>query len=450
MEQIHNAALQLVDQVGLSVPHAGILKLLTGLPGVSITGQTVRFAPELVERAMEKMNYPAEVRQREWGIISGAYALNYLDMDTRQLRAPTSADLRDMTKLCDSLGLLGSAPIKPRDIASEELQELALYKISYENSRQRSSDILDSNPKSTAAVAEYAYQMAQAAGCYFSLGLMVISPFRLMESELELIYHFLDRKVPMVVTALPSAGATGPLSLVGAHTQSLAELMAAMTLLDQVSRGGPVYASLIDSIRAHPFDMKKAAFVYGSAEDLLGSLLQCQLNRRYGIPIVAKSLLTTAKGPDAHAGAEKASHTLAAALAGAQYFTNAGVLAVDEVYSPEQVVIDVEIVQYVRRVLSGLEFSEEAVGLEAIKEVGIGGNFLIHPTTLSRYRTALWDPALFEHSMLSPWKEKGAVSLRDRAREIARKQIAQHTFELPSDVQRDLDDIWAHAQKTLA
>jgi trimethylamine--corrinoid protein Co-methyltransferase len=229
----------------------------------------------------------------------------------------------------------------------------------------------------------------------------------------------------------------------------LAELMAAITLLDQISMGGPVYASLIDSIRAHPFDMQKTAFVYGSAEDLLGGLLQCQLNRRYRIPVVAKSLLTTAKEPDSHAGAEKASHTLAAALAGAQYFTNAGVLAVDEIYSPEQVIIDIEIVQYVRRVLTGLEFSEEAVGLDAIKEVGIGGNFLIHPTTLSRYRDALWNPALFEHSMLNNWKEKGATSLRDRAREIARKKIAQHMYELSGDIQRDLNEIWAHAQKTL-
>ena len=298
IEQIHNAALQIVEKVGLSVPHSGILKMLAGLPGVSITGQTVCFLPDLVVRAMEKMDYPAEVRDQTGGIISGAYALNYLDMDSRQLRAPTSADLRDMTKLCDSLGLHGSAPIKPRELPSEELQELALYKISYENSQRQSSDIFEANPKSTVAVAEYTYRMAQAARRYFSLGLMVISPFRLMESELDIIYHFLERKVPLVVTALPSAGATGPLSLIGAHTQSLAELMAAITLLDQISMGGPVYASLIDSIRAHPFDMQKTAFVYGSAEDLLGGLLQCQLNRRYRIPVVAKSLLTTAKEPD--------------------------------------------------------------------------------------------------------------------------------------------------------
>ena len=51
--------------------------------------------------------------------------------------------------------------------------------------------------------------------------------------------------------------------------------------------------------------------------------------------------------------------------------------------------------------------------------------------------------------MLNNWKEKGATSLRDRAREIARKKIAQHMYELSGDVQRALNEIWAHAQKTL-
>jgi len=40
-------------------------------------------------------------------------------------------------------------------------------------------------------------------------------------------------------------------------------------------------------------------------EDLLATLFQIQLNARYGIPVVAKSLLTGAEEPDAQAAAEK-------------------------------------------------------------------------------------------------------------------------------------------------
>lgn len=447
IQSMHTSALQLVEQVGISVPHRGILALLSGQKGVSIHGEVVCFQPEVVERAMRLMCYPEWANQLQWGIISGAYEMNVLDGASGQLRPATTDDLRQATRLCESLGMLGSAPILPQDIASPELREIALYKISYENSARKSSDLFDANPKSSPETAEIVYEMAQAAGRYFSVGVMVISPLRMMESELEIIYRFLDRKVPMMVTALPSAGATGPYPLVGAHVQSLAEVMAAMTTLTLVSRGAPVYASPIDSIRAHPFDMKQAAFVYGSPEDLLGTLIQSQLNRQYGIPVVAKSLLTNSPLPDEQAAAEKSAHTLAAALAGARIFTNAGVLAVDEIYSFEQALIDYEIVQYCRRVCAGFEFSPEALGVEAVIETGIGGNFLMHPTTLTRYKTGAWQPQLFDHTMLSQWQSRGSRSLMERAGELVRKRLAQPGFKLPAGEQHDLDRIWQSAVK---
>lgn len=71
-----------------------------------------------------------------------------------------------------------------------------------------------------------------------------------------------------------------------------------------------------EKLRAYPCDIKYGSFVYGSPEDALATMLQVSLNRHYGIPVVAKCLLTTAKEPDAHAAAEKSAHTMAALLAG--------------------------------------------------------------------------------------------------------------------------------------
>ena len=210
--------------------------------------------------------------------------------------------------------------------------------------------------------------------------------------------------------------------------------------------GAPIYSSIIDSIRAYPFDMKYAAFVYGSPEDLLATLIQIQLNQFYGIPVVAKSLLTTAKWPDAHAAAEKAAHTLAAALMGARIFTNAGLLSVDEIYSAEQLIIDYEIVQYVQRVCEGFEVTDETLAVAAIEEVALGaGNYLLHPTTLANYRKATWDPSLFTHSTMRQWLDKGMPDLIGRARKIAQKRIAEHDYLLDAATRRELDRIYAWA-----
>jgi trimethylamine--corrinoid protein Co-methyltransferase len=450
IQQMHDSALTLIERVGLSVPHAGIRKLLAEHNGVTIVGEVVRFKPFLVEKAIRQMYYPDACRDLQWGMISGAYEMNVLDMDTGEIRPSTLKDLVELTKLSDSYGMYGSAPVRPLDVPTETLQEVAMYKVSYENSQHKSADEFDANPKSNVRVAEYVYDMAQAANRYYSLGMWVISPFRLMEPELEIVYRFLERKVPMWTATMPIAGATAPISIVGAYVQSMAELWAAVTLLTLISRGAPVFASMIDSIRAYPFDMKYGSFVYGSPEDLLGTMFQVQLNRHYGIPTVAKSLLTNSKLPDAQAAAEMGAHTLAAALAGARIFTSAGLLAVDEIFSAEQVVIDCEIVQYARRVVEGFEFSEDALGVTAIQEVGIGGHFLDHPTTIQKFRTACWMPELFEHTMLGYWKDHGSVSIRERARQIARKRIAAHRYKLPIEVQRELDRIWRAAVTELS
>jgi trimethylamine:corrinoid methyltransferase-like protein len=249
---------------------------------------------------------------------------------------------------------------------------------------------------------------------------------------LDIIAAFLDRQVPMWIGTMPVAGLNAPIFMLGAHVQALAELMAGITLLHTLTGGNiPIYWTPIDSIRAHPFDMRHATFVYGSPEDLLGTLLQAQINARYDIPFVAKSLLTTAREPDEQAAAEKCAHTLLAAVAGARIFTNAGFLAVDEYISPAQTVIDHEIVQYVRQVIRGMLTDEQAKALPAIHEVSLGnGNFLEHETTFQHCRDAAWDPPLFTHIGLKAAEIRKIPSLWERASSIARKHISAADYIL--------------------
>lgn len=451
IERIHAEALDLIERVGLRVDHEPTLRRLAGQAGVTIGGGRVRFRSDLVEAALAAQQYPTGAVGGDFAINSGAYELNVTDLQTGAVRPSTYRDLVDLTKLADSYGMTGSAPVRPLDLPPL-LQELAMYKVSWEYSSRRPGGIFDANPMSSVAAARYIYEMAQAIGERFAIGLWIISPFTATTEQLELIEAFQGTGVPLWVATMPVAGTTAPIHLAGAYTQSVAELLAGLTLIHLLSRAGggvaaPVYCSVIDSIRAYTFDMLYASFVYGSPEDLLATLIQIQLNGRYGIPVVAKSLLTTAKLPDAHAAAEKAAHTVAAALAGARTFTCAGLLAVDEIYSAEQVVIDYEIVQYARRVCRGFELSDETLAVAAIEEMGEGGNFLGHESTLAHYRQATWEPDLFTHTTLRQWQERGSRELAERAREIARRRIAQHEYLLADDKRRQLAAIYDRAAR---
>ncbi|MEN6545135.1 MAG: trimethylamine methyltransferase family protein [Armatimonadia bacterium] len=448
VEQMHRAMLGLCGTVGMKVGHAPIRELAARNRGVTDHGGRLTFEAELVEEAIAAQSYPPELFECDFDIVSGAYCLNVTDLQDGRIRPATHADLYDLTKLADSYGMLGSAPVLPRDLPGP-LQEIALQKAVFEVAPRKHVPALDANPRATPEVAEAVFRMAEVVGAEIPLGAWVISPFRINDDDLNVIYHHLHRRCPLWIATMPIMGATSPIFPVGSYVQSLAELFAGLTLLHVIGDGVPVYCSVIDSVRAYPFDMRYGSFVYGSPEDLWATLLQVQLNGRYGIPVCAKSLLTASREPDAHAAAEKSAHTMAAALAGARLFTNAGLLSVDEIYSPEQVVLDYEIVQYAKATLRGFEFSEDSMAVEAIRQVAQKGTFLEHDTTLDNYRTAFWEPELFDHRMLQTWQADGAKELRERLRETARGRIAAHDFHLPEDQQRALDAIWEECERGL-
>lgn len=161
--------------------------------------------------------------------------------------------------------------------------------------------------------------------------------------------------------------------------------------------------------------------------------------------MVAKSLLTSSCAIDAQLGAEIMAHTIIAAFAGARIFTGAGLLAIDEVYSPEKLVIDYEIVEYVKSIVNGFKFFDKSLSLEIIKEVGIGGKFISHDSTLTEFKEAVWQPEVFEHMMFSTWKNKGQPKLREKLKKIAREKISEHEYELPKDIRKELEKIYKKA-----
>lgn len=241
--------------------------------------------------------------------------------------------------------------------------------------------------------------------------------------------------------------------MIDAYIQSIAEIFAGLTLIyllnENKTKKGKIRTVVIDSIRAYPFDMKYGLFVYGSAEDTLGTLYQSQINKYFEIPLVAKSLLTTGKLPDAHAAAEKAAHTMVGALCGATMFSNAGLLSVDEVYSVEQIVIDYEIVKFCKRVVDGNNFDEKLSAVEVIKEISFSGTFMTHDTTLFNYKENLWDPALFLHSSFTQWREEGSKDTIALAKEIALEKIKNQTYMINEDMKKELDRIYSYAKKEL-
>ena len=443
---LHEKALSLVEEVGVHIPHKGILKLLSSYEGVTIDKDTVKFKSDLVIKALKEAEYDVPDYGPDSLVIdAGAHQTSYYDLDTRSLREPTTKDLIDLTKLGDALNTVGSAPVVPLDVPIH-LQIILMHKISYEYSRYRCNDIYEHMDKPTPECADYVSDIAQAAGKRFTFGIWMISPRSFDKNGLKVAYHLLHRGIPMWISTMPVAGVSAPITMLSALLQSMFEHFAGLTMLNLINTKSYNYIAPDDAFEADPFDMKYSTFVYGSPEYIRATLHKIALCNYYNIPVIAKSLNTAGKEPDAQAAFEVGAHSLIAALAGARAFRTAGLLSCGEIYSAVIVVIIHEIFQYLKTILKKEDFSDERLMLEEIKAVGPGQSFIGRKSTFDNFKKEYWEPRIFLHSNLGQWKELGSKSIWEYAKEIVKKKIKEHTYEMNHDVKKELDKIYNRAK----
>jgi trimethylamine--corrinoid protein Co-methyltransferase len=445
IDVMHDRALSLVEEVGIQIPHEGILRILADYDGVHIEDNTVTFKSNLVMKALDEAVY--DVPEYDgWVIDAGAHQTSYYDLDTKKLRKPTAQDLIDTTKLGDALDTVGSAAVVPLDVPVH-LQIILMHKVSYEYSRYRCNDIYEHMDKPTPKCADYIYEMAQVAGKRFAFGVWMISPRSFDKNGLKVVYHLLDKGVPMWVSTMPVAGVSAPITMISTLLQSMFEHFAGLTMLNLINTQSNNYIAPDDAFEADPFDMRYSTFVYGSAEYTRTTLHKIALCNYYDIPVIAKSLNTAAKEPDAQSAFEVGQHSLIAALAGARAFRTGGLLSAGEIYSGEMLVIIKEIFDYLKNVIGDEPFSEDRLMEDEIREVGPGQSFVGRKSTFDNFRNEYWEPALFSHCNLGQWQSLGSKSIWEYGTELVKKKINEHTYTAEENVRKELDRIYERARE---
>jgi trimethylamine:corrinoid methyltransferase-like protein len=99
--------------------------------------------------------------------------------------------------------------------------------------------------------------------------------------------------------------------------------------------------------------------------------------------------------------------------------------SVNTLYLP-QVVIDTEIVGMIRTLLGDVEITREAMLLDMVERVGIGGNFLREKETTRRIRAGEhFMPAVSARQPYDSWRAEGRDEVA-LARELAAAMLATH------------------------
>ena len=121
-------------------------------------------------------------------------------------------------------------------------------------------------------------------------------------------------------------------------------------------------------------------------------------------------------------------------MAGANVIYGLGMLESGITFDYGQLLLDCEMVRMVKHTVKGICVTDDTLAVDVIKEIGSGGDFLMHGHTVKGMRSQS-RPELIDRNMRSDWKEAGATSAYDRAMQKVKWILENHRPDpLPVEV----------------
>ena len=452
LEKINEKMIETLETVGMDVSNPKILEFIKNKPGFNVIGNNVRFSKGLIRQCIEtqrtagKKRVNTPISEKKWilNILSG-YPLYKVDYDSYKIVPFLENDAVKYSKLVDVLyerGVRGSVPGAPQDI-DPLIRDLRIYQLGAKHCRCGGMTGNVPGPE----VAEWMYRLFDLMGQPKNLGVFVINPLKAEGDTFDTLYEFRDEIKAVLVGSMAQMGVSSPVSLFGTFVISIAAAWGSFALVNALTG----LESMYFFCRPWPTHMKTLDIVYGSPEAAFGELIYRQLGEFYGWPDDdSYSMHSSAPIADMQAGYQRGAYTMMSALNGDRSFRFGGLLGVDFVFSPEMLLLDLEALEYIKRVANGIDFDDDSFMMDAIREVGPSGSFLEHESTFEQFKNHLWDPQYFVHESVDKFLNDGARTAFDRVHSDVDALIAKHNYHLDENIERELDNLCNQAYKALS
>jgi trimethylamine--corrinoid protein Co-methyltransferase len=250
----------------------------------------------------------------------------------------------------------------------------------------------------------------------------MISPLVLHPETTSVIIEAVRNMVPVEFSSCPMAMATSPCTLAGTLTQFLAEILSGKVLAYGVNPDAPVLIGGAPAIS----DPATLGFCAGSPEFGLLNAAAAQIGRVLGFPMVVSAGYTEDKLQGAQAGYETALSWLTVALTGVDILHGLDLFDSGLAVSAESTVIGNEMAGMVKRIVEGIHVDEETIGLDVIRRVGPGGEYVTDDHTLRHFRNELFFPVVGDRRNRISWFNAGGMDTGERAWKAACKIWAEH------------------------
>ncbi|MCB1452044.1 MAG: trimethylamine methyltransferase family protein, partial [Rhizobiaceae bacterium] len=408
LESIHLASLRVLKEIGLDVLHTDARRLMKKHGAdVQEGSEKVRFDADMILELVSQCpsEFTLHARNPEHDVRFGGNNLivsqmgsapNSSDLD-RGRRPGNQEDYRNFIKLAQShniINVTGGYPVEPTDIHPsirhlECIRDLITLTDkpfhAYSLGKERNTDGIEMARIARGISRE---QLEREPSLYTIIN--TNSPLKLDVPMMEGIIQMASAGQVVIVTPFTLAGAMAPVTVAGALVEQNAEALVGLAFAQMVRKGAPVvYGGFTSNV-----DMKSGAPAFGTPEYMKAQMVGGQLARRYGIPY-RTSNTCAANTVDAQAAYESVFSLWGAIQGGGNFLMHgAGWLEGGLRCSYEKMILDFDLLQMVAEFLAPLEMTEDALAVDAIRDVGPGGHFFGTEHTQQRYKTAFYAPIL--------------------------------------------------------
>ena len=419
IDLIHRSALRILSEMGMEIQNRELLADLTAIGAVvNLENLRVRFPKKIVD------GFIAEVPRYNWdehvphvNAFAGVYHGMFHDPVSTEL-VPWTEDRLAMyfavaawLEHVDGAGMLGCRlPVPPPLIPLYERS----YCWKYGGSESGSIHLDELCP--------YLHELYQVRADYENLPMdgvfrgtvYLVPPLTLGYHEAYQLQYFRERGLRVGIGNMLVMGGSAPVTFAGAAALNWAVQLAKAIV--NWAWFGTKRLHFDASVSA--LDMRTMIYPYGRPEMAAINMMSAQMARRFGVPFSGHAGLSDAKLPSAESGAQKALTAIPTLMAGGSASIAAGLLSIDEVCSPIQMVLDNELVGALKHLLKPFVITDEKIGLETILEAGPGGHYFDTLHTARHFREEVWEPTIWSRHMLSSWLSGDRKIDADRAREM--------------------------------
>ncbi len=445
IQMIHAASLRVLENTGVRIQSNIVLGLLEEAGAkVDRTTRICKFPPQMVEDALAQVPETFDLYDRSGNKVmtigdgtpycaSGHNAVFCMDVNTKERRYANVQDVEEfgiISQWCESIDIVG-VPLNPMDVPPSSTL-LHATKALFETTTKP----LFLSTESCQVVESLIAMMKVVAGredignCPNAIiQLSPSSPLFWDASVADGVVSACKARIPLVILPEPMSGVSAPYSVAGLLTEHNIELLSGVVISQLVSPGTPImYGSSWTG-----YDMRFSNALIGTPETTLLRVAGCQMARFYHIPSHTTATNTDSNAHDEHHAWESVLSNMAAMNAQNDIVMNSGMFACGLTTSLEQLIMDNEMNLIVKRLMRGIEVTEESIAADSIMEVGPGGNFLMEDLTLENlYTDEFHQPTIRMNLNYESWMAAGAPTVDMVANKMA-KDILEKGNAVPLD-----------------